>query len=204
VRESPQEQEDNQRDNLSDRRRGVGDVSFSPGAIDRRASLSDRRSDANVKLFLFTCAGEHFALPTEFVSEIAPLKAMTPIPHAPDWIMGLMPLRGGVVPVLDLASKLGLTSKSKRADASQNGVIESKARSAAFNEEGAMGIVVSAHGCTKCLMIDTLGDVIEVGKYALEPPPPGLDVHLARHLGMIAQLEHKLLMVLDADSLARA
>lgn len=169
-----------------DRRRGAGVIEYSPGGMERRDQSKDRRADANVNLLTFHVAGERYALETDHVSKVVPLNKIVPIPLAPNWCVGLMPIRAGVVSVMELAIKLGAREDPQPPDPE------------------VPAIILKAQGCTKCLQIDALGDVIQVGAYLLEPPPPGLDVQLARHLGMIATLEGELLKVLDAASLARA
>jgi chemotaxis signal transduction protein len=54
--------------------------------------------------------GEHYALPVEEVLEIAELGQVTPVPGAPSGVLGVRNLRGQVIPVIDLATMLGLSS----------------------------------------------------------------------------------------------
>jgi purine-binding chemotaxis protein CheW len=53
--------------------------------------------------------GEHYALPVEHVLEAAELGEVTPVPGAAAEILGVRNLRGGVLPVIDLAALLGLS-----------------------------------------------------------------------------------------------
>jgi purine-binding chemotaxis protein CheW len=52
--------------------------------------------------------GEHYALPVSGVREIADFDQVTPVPGAPDEVLGIWSLRGDVVAVIDLAAMLGL------------------------------------------------------------------------------------------------
>lgn len=56
----------------------------------------------------FRIAGEEHGIPVEKVLEVLACGRTTRVPTTPEWIRGIMHLRGGVVPVLDLAAKLGL------------------------------------------------------------------------------------------------
>lgn len=56
-------------------------------------------------------AGEQYALPVERVLEVAELGALTPVPGSPPQITGVCNLRGKVVPVMALASMLGLVAE---------------------------------------------------------------------------------------------
>jgi purine-binding chemotaxis protein CheW len=57
-------------------------------------------------------AGEDYALPISSVLEVADLGEVTPLPGAPAGILGVRNLRGQVLPVIDLASVLGLAGGS--------------------------------------------------------------------------------------------
>jgi len=53
-------------------------------------------------------AGYHtLALPIQEVREIQQVARLTPVPRSPDFVRGVMNLRGAVVPVIDLAARLG-------------------------------------------------------------------------------------------------
>jgi purine-binding chemotaxis protein CheW len=52
--------------------------------------------------------GEHYALPVEGVREIARRDRITPVPGAPDTVLGVWNLRGDVIAAVDLATMLGL------------------------------------------------------------------------------------------------
>ena len=58
-------------------------------------------------------AGEHYALPVEQILEVAELGDLTPVPGSPPQIVGVHNLRGQVVPVIALATQLGLAAKEQ-------------------------------------------------------------------------------------------
>jgi purine-binding chemotaxis protein CheW len=53
-------------------------------------------------------AGAPYAVPVERVREIVRLRTVTPMPRTPDWLRGVISLRGEVVQVVDLRMRLGL------------------------------------------------------------------------------------------------
>lgn len=55
----------------------------------------------------FRCNGEAYALPIAHVREIIEYGNLTPVPMMPDFIRGVINLRGNVVPVIDLGSRFG-------------------------------------------------------------------------------------------------
>ena len=56
----------------------------------------------------FDLAGELFAIPILAVQEIRGWEAVSRTPHSPGYVLGVMNLRGAVVPILDLRSRLGM------------------------------------------------------------------------------------------------
>ena len=62
---------------------------------------------SQINLACFEVAGRHYALDVALVREIVRSQAITPLPDAPELIEGVVELRGGVVPVLDLGCALG-------------------------------------------------------------------------------------------------
>lgn len=57
---------------------------------------------SNVKAVVVRSGNEEYALPVENVISIEKLESVNPIPHLPDYMLGLMKIRGELVPVLDL------------------------------------------------------------------------------------------------------
>lgn len=56
----------------------------------------------------FFLGTEEYALDLEVISELIKPRMMTQLPHVPDYVCGIISLRGEVIPVLDLKSRLGL------------------------------------------------------------------------------------------------
>ena len=75
------------------------------------AGVEDRR------LLLFVVAGRVYACAIDPVREIIPARRATPLPGAPDFVRGLINLRGAIVTVVDLGRRLG-ESSGERADGS--------------------------------------------------------------------------------------
>lgn len=56
---------------------------------------------SDVKAVIVQCGQEEYALPVDTVVSIEKLKRVNPIPHLPDYMLGLMKIRGELVPILD-------------------------------------------------------------------------------------------------------
>jgi len=83
----------------------VGRTALSILVIDSASPSS--ASDALRFLFV-RVAGHRFCLRLDDVERLLPLMLLQPVPEGPDYLMGLMNLRGQPVPVVDLARRLGL------------------------------------------------------------------------------------------------
>ncbi|ADO72500.1 chemotaxis protein CheW [Stigmatella aurantiaca] len=103
----------------------------------------------------FFLAGEEYALGILQVKEIVEYSAVTRVPGAPPWLRGVTNLRGSVLPVVDLAVKLGLppSTVTRRACIV---VVEVALR----GEKLVMG-----------LLADTIGQVLDFTPEELEPLP---------------------------------
>jgi purine-binding chemotaxis protein CheW len=62
-------------------------------------------------LMEFLLAYEHYALEFRFIREICPLKELTPLPCTPPFVLGIMNLRGQILPVIDFRRYVGLPVK---------------------------------------------------------------------------------------------
>ncbi|WP_394209485.1 chemotaxis protein CheW [Enterovibrio calviensis] len=64
------------------------------------------------KNLVFSLADEQYGIPLSSVKEVIGLVKVTPIPHVPPYFKGLINLRGRIISVIDLRSKLGLEEKA--------------------------------------------------------------------------------------------
>lgn len=106
--------------------------------------------------FLTFMAGtELFAVDIMQVSEIIEIDALTRVPRTPDFIRGVINLRGGVVPVIDLTAKLG------------NGLSDLTRRSCVVlvNVEHDDGEQILG------LLVDEVREILEIGADDIKPPP---------------------------------
>lgn len=103
----------------------------------------------------FQLAAESFAVDVVQVREILDVVAITRVPQMPDYMLGVINLRGSVVPVIDLRLKFGLPSAERTRD---NCVIVLEV------DLGGEVTVVGA-------MADAVQEVLELPADAIEPPP---------------------------------
>lgn len=158
--------------------------------VERRAALlrqaaeamqaQEAREGVAIHLLLVALGAEQYGFPLDRVREVVKPTPITPVPTIPEHILGVMNLRGEILPVLDLKRLLGLGA----------GVPDPRGRI----------VVVKGPGMAVGFLADSVEDAIEV-RGGLEPPLAASAEERARYLqGQVAHAE-RLVGVLDVDAL---
>ena len=71
-------------------------------------------SEGGSQFLTFVCAGEEYGVDILRVQEIKGWDGVTRVPYAPSYLLGVMNLRGVIVPVIDLRARFGLESSAPR------------------------------------------------------------------------------------------
>jgi len=127
----------------------------------------------------FTLAQEEYGIEILKVQEIKGYSAITPVPNTPSHIKGIMNLRGTIIPVIDLRSKLGMAE-------------------AEYNKFTVI-IVVTVGTKILGLVVDAVSDVLNIPNEDIQPTPDfgsGVDVHF---INGVARTSEKLVVLLDLD-----
>jgi purine-binding chemotaxis protein CheW len=94
-------------------------------------------------MVVLSLAGRELALHGDDVVEVLRMVAITPIPEAKPWLMGVMNIRGHIAPVIDLRTRLGLPSKEPGLD-TPIVVVEVGERRIALTADAIVGIEMLA------------------------------------------------------------
>jgi purine-binding chemotaxis protein CheW len=140
----------------------------------------DAREEPGIPLLLFALGGESYAFPLERVREVVKPGPITPVPSISEHILGVMNLRGEILPVLDPKRLLGIGAGTP-------------------GREGRI-IVVKAPGMSVGFLADNVEDAIEV-KGSIEPPLATLPERQVRYLRGQVIHEGLLVGVLSLDTL---
>ena len=138
----------------------------------------------NVETYLsFKLGREVFAASVNHVVNILELKPITKVPHAPDYMSGVINLRGKVIPVVGLRNKFGLDAVE---DTERTCII-------VVQVAGGNGTV------TMGILVDEVSEVVDVARDQLEPAPSfGSSIHTDFILAMGKIGEH-VVILLDID-----
>ncbi len=110
------------------------------------------KSDAEeMELLSFRVGDSEYSVEIMSVREIRGWTRATSLPHSPHYVRGVINLRGAVLPVIDLAMRLGMSSE----EPTDRNVI----------------IVVDIDGRSVGLRVDAVSDILSVPKNQLQTPP---------------------------------
>lgn len=151
----------------------------SPDGAERRMTTSDRRHENNRQYATFLLEDHLLGIEVENVQEILSVQGMTNVPLAPAMIAGLINLRGEIVTALDLRIRLGFPERPV--------------------DLQPMNLIVRTPDGLVDLLVDQIGDVIELLPDLFEPPPETLDRRLLEVTDGIYKLKEQLLLALNTE-----
>ncbi|MCQ8783920.1 chemotaxis protein CheW [Mangrovibrevibacter kandeliae] len=145
------------------------------------AEERDNESAGARELIAFRIGEQEFCVDIISVREIRGFASATPLPHAPHYVTGVINLRGTVLPIVDLAARLGF------------GATEPTARSVI--------IVVRVGQQLVGLLVDAVSDILTVTDDLLQPTPD-LASELARTFvrGVMA-VEGRMISLIAVDNI---
>jgi purine-binding chemotaxis protein CheW len=127
----------------------------------------------------FYLDGRCFGIEVVKVQEVIRAQPLTPVPLAPPVISGLINLRGQIVLAIDLRRRLEMADRAA-------GVPP-------------MNVIVRDEESTISLLVDEIGDVIDVAEDTFEPPPDTVVGAGRAYLRGAYKLDDRLLLVLDTE-----
>lgn len=131
----------------------------------------------------FKMGDESFATPVSKVKEILELSSITKVPNAPDYMRGIVNLRGQVLPVVDTRIKFGLNATE---DNPKTRIIVME---------------ISSHNKTVNLgaLVDTARDVVEISEEQIMPPPSMDDFKKAEFIEGVVEMDGEFVMLIRVD-----
>lgn len=151
-------------------------------AVPAAVSGSPAASAATGQYLTFELAGGLFAIPILAVQEIRGWEPVSRIPRAPAHVLGVINLRGAVVPVVDLRTRLSI----ERRDTTSTTVV------IVVRIESSVAGVVTV-GC----VVDAVSDVSNVDAGTISTPPAICGAVDSHFLSGVSSLDSRLVMFLD-------
>jgi len=136
-------------------------------------------ADESEQLVVFELAKEFYGVDIGAVNTIIRMQEITQIPRTPDFVEGVINLRGSIVPVIDLRKRFGLpvgeTTKASRI------------------------VVVEAAGQMIGMVVDAVAETLRLSSDAIEPPSPVVASLDAEYLRGVGKQDERLVILLDLD-----
>jgi len=143
--------------------------------------MAETANQQSRRYLTLTLGGEFFAIDIHVVREILDYTDITRIPQTPDYMRGVVNVRGNAVPVMDLASKLGLGEVER--------TINTRIVIVEIVQDGEMSLIGA--------LADSVKEVLELDDSAIAPPPAlGTSVDAACIQG-IGRQDGRFILLLD-------
>jgi purine-binding chemotaxis protein CheW len=143
------------------------------------AIANDSAADLVTEYVTVTIGDHMFGLPIFRVQDVFVPDRLTRVPLAPPEVAGILNLRGRVVTAIDMRSRLDFGPREPGAPV--------------------MAIGIETKGESYGLLVDAVGEVMQLHNSACEAKPANLDPRLSRVAAGIYRLEGQLMVVLDVD-----
>jgi len=145
-------------------------------------NASGSLEDADAQQFLtFRLAGEEYGVGILTVQEIRGWSSVTKVPHTPAWLLGVINLRGVVVPIIDLRIKFDFAS-------------------AEYNETTVV-IILTVATRVVGVVVDAVSDVITLGAAQIKPAPTlGTGANTSHIIGF-GTLDDRMRILMDVEKL---
>jgi len=147
-------------------------------AIDRMA-VKPEGQQASGQFSTFLIDDLFFGVDVLDVQEVLRAQQMTPVPQAPDVVEGLINLRGQIVTAIDMRRRLQMPKLA--------------------TGQPPMNIVVSTQDGAVSLLVDEIGDVLDMDASNYERPPDNLDPAARELIRGVYKMKDRLMLVLDTE-----
>lgn len=138
----------------------------------------ETRSEELLQLVIFQLGEEEFGLDIMQVEEIIRIPDITRIPHSPDYVKGVINLRGKIITVVNLDTRFGMEQK--------------------VHDDNSRIIVAEVDENVVGIVVDSVSEVLRLPLSTLEPVPEMISGKInTNYLKSVGKLEDRMLILLD-------
>ena len=141
-------------------------------------------SDELLQLVSFNIGEEEFGVDILQVQEIIRMLEVTRVPNAPEYIDGVINLRGKVIPIIDLRRRFDMARKE--------------------HDKHTRIVVVELGGQVVEFVVDAVSEVLRIPRSVTEPPPTLVGGVREEYITAVGKLEDRLLILLDLEKILKA
>ncbi|HNX58649.1 MAG TPA: chemotaxis protein CheW [Spirochaetota bacterium] len=143
----------------------------------------DEKSLSSMQIVCFKVGTEEYGIEILKVQEILKLPKITTLPKSADYILGIIDLRGKVIPIIDLGRKFAIDDQREAVT------------------KNLRAIVVNINNKKVGLAIDAVSHVIKVENKDIEPAPPIVKGISGRYIVGIAKVDKGFVIILDINQI---
>ncbi len=155
-------------------------------AVNKKGNVVEMSMADTSQFVTFYYDKHFFGLPIDDVIEINKALDVTPVPMAPEYVSGVVNLRGQILTAINLATRIGLSCDCQDEKREYNNVIMG-------NREEPVS-----------LLVERIGDVMSIPTEKVEPPPDMIEGIDLKYVEQVCKLDSKLLIILNSNALERA
>lgn len=138
-------------------------------------------SSSEVQLVVFKLGREEYSVSILQVQEIKRITDITRVPHTPDYIKGVINLRGSVLPVIDLKKRLNLPQQ--------------------MSTEDTRIIIVKVGELSVGMIVDAVSEVMTINQENIDSPEVVAGSVAASYLSGVGKLDNRLLILLNLEEI---
>jgi purine-binding chemotaxis protein CheW len=140
---------------------------------------NDGKGEDLLQLVSFAIGDEEFGVEILKVQEINRMISVTQVPNSPHYVDGVINLRGKVIPIIDLRTRIGMPRKE--------------------HDKDTRIIVVDLEGKNVGFVVDSVSEVLRIPSNVTEPPPVLASGVESSYITSVAKLEDRLIILLDLE-----
>jgi purine-binding chemotaxis protein CheW len=149
--------------------------------IDQEDNFFEDEDGQKGKYLTFQLAGEGYGIEIRYVTEIIGIQKITEVPDMPDFVRGMINLRGKVIPVMDVRTRFRLPPQE-------------------YHERTCI-IVVDINESAVGLVVDEVREVADIPEAQIEAPPASASGMGSRYIQGIGKLNNEVKIILNVNRL---
>jgi purine-binding chemotaxis protein CheW len=146
---------------------------------EKSSSKQGNQGATDLQLVTFHIGEEEFAVDILNVQEINRMVEVTKVPGSPEFVEGIINLRGKVIPIIDLRKRFGIHSR--------------------VTDKSTRIIVVELSKKVIGFIVDSVSEVLRINSSICEPPPNIVSNINTEYITAVGKLEDRLLILLDLE-----
>lgn len=141
--------------------------------------MSTTTEQESMKVIVFQLEDKEYAIPVSRVQGIERLMHITRVPKTPNYVKGVINLRGVVTPIIDLRERFSLPASD--------------------NQDATRIIIVSIKDTEVGFIVDSANDVLDINTKSIEPQPEVVGTVEEEFISGVSRLDNRLLILLHLE-----